>query len=304
LTYTASLANGAALPLWLNFSPATRTFSGTPPADALSNLTIKVTANDGTGLTVSDEFVLTLQGTVEVHRINAGGPQVSTSLGVFLADARFSGGTAKSYTKEIANTTNDVLYQSERYGAFSYNIPVSNGQYNVVLHFAENYYTAAGKRVFDVSIEGVKVLANYDIFSKVGLNTATTETFVATVGDGTLNINFTKILDNAKVSAIEVIKVSSTSTAARSSFEAKATDVLVNYYPNPFTRTFTLKIHRKGQDKLPLKIYNAFGREVMQLENLLPEQTVTMGGEFSPGVYILMVGTGDQARWYKVVKAK
>ena len=33
LTYTATLRNGAALPSWLTFDAATRTFSGTPPQD-------------------------------------------------------------------------------------------------------------------------------------------------------------------------------------------------------------------------------------------------------------------------------
>ena len=31
LTYTATLSNGAALPSWLSFDAASRTFSGTPP---------------------------------------------------------------------------------------------------------------------------------------------------------------------------------------------------------------------------------------------------------------------------------
>ncbi|NGZ06021.1 MAG: SUMF1/EgtB/PvdO family nonheme iron enzyme [Magnetococcales bacterium] len=57
LTYTARQANGSALPSWLRFSSSTRTFSGTPPAYA-STLTIRVTASDGRGGTVSDSFVI------------------------------------------------------------------------------------------------------------------------------------------------------------------------------------------------------------------------------------------------------
>ncbi|MBF0614208.1 MAG: SUMF1/EgtB/PvdO family nonheme iron enzyme [Magnetococcales bacterium] len=57
LTYTARQSNGSALPSWLRFSSSTRTFSGTPPAYA-STLTIRLTATDGRGGTVSDSFVI------------------------------------------------------------------------------------------------------------------------------------------------------------------------------------------------------------------------------------------------------
>jgi|GEM_PF-1444474 len=59
LTYTAKLANGAALPSWLSFNPATRTFSGTPTAADLGTLTVKVTASDG-ALSVADAFDLVI----------------------------------------------------------------------------------------------------------------------------------------------------------------------------------------------------------------------------------------------------
>ncbi len=63
--------------------------------------------------------------------------------------------------------------------------------------------------MFDVSIEGVKVLDNYDIVRKVGAFTATTETFTTAVSDDMLNLYFSALpadggVDNAKISAIEV----------------------------------------------------------------------------------------------------
>ncbi|WP_312437040.1 tandem-95 repeat protein, partial [Janthinobacterium sp.] len=48
LNYTATLANGAALPGWLAFDSATRTFSGTPASDAAGTYTVIVRASDGT----------------------------------------------------------------------------------------------------------------------------------------------------------------------------------------------------------------------------------------------------------------
>ncbi|HLP88021.1 MAG TPA: SBBP repeat-containing protein [Nostocaceae cyanobacterium] len=58
LTYTATLANGDALPSWLTFDPTTRTFTGTPPTT--ENISIKVTATDSANASVSDEFTLTI----------------------------------------------------------------------------------------------------------------------------------------------------------------------------------------------------------------------------------------------------
>ncbi|MGV3551065.1 putative Ig domain-containing protein, partial [Rhizobium sp.] len=60
LTYSARLANGAALPGWLVFDPATNTFSGTPGGADVGTLSIRVTATDPGGASVSDEFDITV----------------------------------------------------------------------------------------------------------------------------------------------------------------------------------------------------------------------------------------------------
>jgi serralysin len=61
LVYTATLEGGGALPGWLTFDAATRTFSGTPGTADLATLSIVVTASDGSE-TVSDTFVLDVGG--------------------------------------------------------------------------------------------------------------------------------------------------------------------------------------------------------------------------------------------------
>ena len=58
LTYTATKGDGTALPAWLTFNAATRTFSGTPLAANIGTLSVKVTADDSHGGTVSDTFDL------------------------------------------------------------------------------------------------------------------------------------------------------------------------------------------------------------------------------------------------------
>jgi len=64
LTYTAQLGNGSALPSWLNFDAATRTFSGTPLNANVGTISVKVTASDPSGATAFDIFDITV---INVH---------------------------------------------------------------------------------------------------------------------------------------------------------------------------------------------------------------------------------------------
>ncbi|MFA9283729.1 putative Ig domain-containing protein [Comamonas sp. SY3] len=63
LTLSATLADGSALPAWLTFNTATRTFSGKPGPLDLGNLSIKVTASDGDA-SVSTIFTLQVTNSV------------------------------------------------------------------------------------------------------------------------------------------------------------------------------------------------------------------------------------------------
>ena len=60
LTYSATLANGSALPAWLSFNSTTRVFSGTPNSGDAGVANIKVTATDTGSLSASDFFDLTV----------------------------------------------------------------------------------------------------------------------------------------------------------------------------------------------------------------------------------------------------
>ena len=60
LVYTASLADGSALPDWLYFAADTASFAGVPPPGFLGTLAIRVTASDG-ATSVSDVFDLNVR---------------------------------------------------------------------------------------------------------------------------------------------------------------------------------------------------------------------------------------------------
>ncbi len=85
LTYSATLADGAALPSWLTFDAATQTFSGTPGNWDVGNYSVTVTATDTGGLSASSTFA------VDVANVNDA-PTVSMALVdlATLEDAPFS----------------------------------------------------------------------------------------------------------------------------------------------------------------------------------------------------------------------
>jgi len=115
-----------------------------------------------------------------------------------------------STSHDIWGTDNMGLYQTQRYGygSFGYRFDVPNGAYEVELHFAELYYNAAGKRVFDVIIEGQTVLDNYDAFVAAGGRfVADTRVFTAVVRDGQLNVVFARGPANfPMINALRVLK--------------------------------------------------------------------------------------------------
>jgi Malectin domain/Bacterial TSP3 repeat len=135
--------------------------------------------------------------------VNAGGsPFTAADNTAYQADALVSGGSTYKTTAAITGTADDALYQSERYGNFTYNVPVATGDYVVTLKFAEIYFSAPGRRLFDVLIEGGTVISKLDIFAQAGQNTAYDVTVAVRVTDGALTITFRNIVDKAKVSAI------------------------------------------------------------------------------------------------------
>jgi hypothetical protein len=109
----------------------------------------------------------------------------------------------------VTNPAPQAVYQSNRYGNFSYAIPnlTPNAAYTVRLDFAELYWTVAGQRTFNVSINGQAVLTNFDIVAAAGAaNKAVAKQFTATAdGTGKITIQFTTVIDNAQVNGIEVL---------------------------------------------------------------------------------------------------
>jgi hypothetical protein len=170
-----------------------------------------------------------------VYRINTGS---SSAASPFTADRYGSGGTMRTVTNTInmtgvSNPAPQAVYQSERYGTSTYTLPnlPAGSQYTVRLHFAELYWTATGKRVFNVLINGTTVLSNFDIYAAAGARykAAVQEFLAAANGSGQIVIKFNAITDNPTIEGIEIITTIPNNPPTVAAAAAAS--------PNPVTRT-------------------------------------------------------------------
>jgi hypothetical protein len=214
-------AGGALVALTSSNSAASVPASVTVPYNTSSN-TFPITSNSvssSTPVTITASFngskttaILTVNPVPKFTpvRINSGGPAYTDSLGqLWTADAGFTGGSPYSVTNTITNTADPTLYKTSRYGAsFSYAMSAPAGTYSVTLKFAEPVWSAKGKRVFNVAINGTTVLSRFDIFAAAGAEfKAVDETFPLTMtSSGTITITFTTgSAGNPLVNAIQVV---------------------------------------------------------------------------------------------------
>jgi hypothetical protein len=146
----------------------------------------------------------------------------TTAVSPFVVDEGFSGGSTIDHantinTSNVTNPAPEAVYQTARIGAttasgvgatFTYTILglTAGSSHTVRLHFAETYFTTAGSRVFNVSINGTQVLTNFDIFAASGgENIANIQQFTVPANtSGQYLITFTSVTNNALISGIEI----------------------------------------------------------------------------------------------------
>ena len=134
-------------------------------------------------------------------------------------DNYFMNGRLSPQTHFLLDSPYPDLFAGERYGHFTYAIPVdTRGSYTLLLHFAEFYfgsgasgYGGVGSRVFKVMCNGETLLDKFDIFKEAKSFHEITKTFrhLKPSAQGKLNLTFEPIMNNATVSGIEVLDDSS-----------------------------------------------------------------------------------------------
>jgi|GEM_PF-6421543 len=192
--------------------------SNVKPAPVL----IDVGTSNGATFTASDGRIWIADDTRTSYRDPNDNPRTK---GNMVTLPKPSGSTAPNEpaqptSVDILDTVDDPLYRSYRAlitpipanmsdRVMSYNVPIDNGTYNVVLHFAELYWNGAGQRVFDIYAEGALRQSNYDIFVAAGNRKNAKATLTlngVNVSDGMLTIETRAVKDFGAVSAIEILR--------------------------------------------------------------------------------------------------
>ena len=144
-------------------------------------------------------------------RIKAGAtaPYTDSNGNVWLPDQGFVDGDVidRGSDMQIANTQDQAIYRTERYGMSSFSYKLPNGKYIVKLHFAETYedVTGPGQRVFSLNVAGHE-FKDFDVWAKTGgARRAYIETVNVDITDGKLDITFTTNIQSPEINGIEII---------------------------------------------------------------------------------------------------
>lgn len=128
-------------------------------------------------------------------------------------DDYFLGGRTIARFGTVTGPDDPEIYARERYGNFSYAIPVANGRYAATLRFAETFWGpdgpgggGKGSRIFDVYCNGTALLKNFDMFQEAGSHHQLIKTFhgLQPNAQGKLLFSFVPRVNYANLSAIEV----------------------------------------------------------------------------------------------------
>jgi hypothetical protein len=134
-------------------------------------------------------------------------------------DNYFEGGQLATYTTPVRGTDDPELYETERWGNFSYAIPVSPGKYSLLLHFAARYgnwnqsaslsddHRVAVAHIFNIFCNGNALLKNFDLTREAHQADVVIRKFTGMEpnAQGKLLLNFVPVEGYATVTGIEVL---------------------------------------------------------------------------------------------------
>jgi hypothetical protein len=134
-------------------------------------------------------------------------------------DNYFEGGQMAAYAAPVSGTDDPELYETERWGNFSYAIPVSPGRYSVSLHFAVRHgewnqspspsgdNTAAVAHIFNVFCNGKVLLKDFNLLREAHQADVVVRksTGLEPNAQGKLLLNFVPVEGYATVTGIEVL---------------------------------------------------------------------------------------------------
>jgi hypothetical protein len=191
-----------------------------PAADGLLHLTFS--SMRSTAMLSGIEVLPVSPGKARPVRIRAGWTSSwqDSAKQEWLGDSYFLGGNALVRTTNPvqaggSTVTDMALYASERWGHFSYAVPVAEGRYRVTLKFCEGHYgkrnAGAGEpggRLFDVYCNGVALLRSFDIMKEAGGEGRPIDRSFSAIrpnAQGKILLTFVPVVGMACVNGIEVV---------------------------------------------------------------------------------------------------
>jgi hypothetical protein len=145
------------------------------------------------------------------------GPYYSNDSQWWSPDSYFEGGQIASYAAPVSGTDDPELYQTERWGNFSYAIPVAPGKYGIWLHFAARHSEgisspsiedgAHAVHRFNVFCNGRVLLQGFDLPDEAKQADIVIRKFsgLEPSAQGKLVLSFVPIEGYASVTGIEVL---------------------------------------------------------------------------------------------------
>ena len=197
-----------------------RVFTDISPADdGLLHLNFS-SVKGGRAMVSAIELLPGIRGQLRPVRIVARDvPYYSDDSRWWSADMYFKNGQMRETEEPAASSDDPELYTSERWGHFSYAIPVTPGKYAVTLYFIERSFranhgqppadpgTSSGMRLFNVFCNRKLLLRDLNILEEAGENRPLVRKFTGLEpnSQGKLLLEFVPTHDYATVSAIEVV---------------------------------------------------------------------------------------------------
>ncbi|MGZ4789532.1 MAG: malectin domain-containing carbohydrate-binding protein [Terriglobales bacterium] len=184
-------------------------------------LHLSFSGRNGSAMLSAIEILPGVRGQIRPVRIVARDvPYYSDDSRWWSPDAYFKGGQISSSQEPAQGTDDPEFYETERWGHFSYAIPLPPGKYTVTLHFIEHHAApgnaevpqsdgsnSSPERVFNVFCNGKTVLAKLNILDEVGENRPLVRKIkgLEPNAQGKLLLEFVPVTRYATVSAIEVV---------------------------------------------------------------------------------------------------
>lgn len=127
-------------------------------------------------------------------------------------DNYFQGGQLANYSTPVRGTDDPEMYENERWGNFSYAVPVGAGRYTAVLHFAARHWNAGGnaaaaRQVFHVYCNGKALMENFNLAEEAGTSDVVVRRFsgLEPNAQGKLLFNFVPVEGYASVVGMEIL---------------------------------------------------------------------------------------------------